>query len=168
MSSSTPSIRISQHQRHASPSSCSGPQAETASPMPIPKTQDSVPPPLPPPTHIPEITTGQDPGWQWGNDPSSVDFGRSAAVKPGSSLLGGELRSPLHAKELEHTRNNSMDDGRRGSTLSTIAGMQRDHDMPDAQQQHSDEEGVSRSRSGSNYRYVGIFVGLRPGDEFVV
>jgi hypothetical protein len=154
--SSTPSIRISQPQRQSSPPSYSGVQPETASPMPIPKVQDPVPPPLPPPTHIPEISTGQDPGWQWGNDPSSVDFGRSAAVNPGSSLLGGELRSPLHAKELEHTRNSSMDDGRRGSSLSTIAAVQRDHEMPDAQQPQSDEEGASRSRSGSNYRYVGL------------
>ena len=126
--------------------------------MPIPKVQESVPPPLPPPTHIPEISTGQDPGWQWGNDPSSVDFGRSAAVNPGSSLLGGELRSPLHAKELEHTRHASMDDSRRGSVLSTIAGGQRDHEMLDAQP-NSDEEGASRSRSGSTYRYVGFLGG---------
>jgi hypothetical protein len=152
--SSTPSIRISQHQRQPSPPSYSGLQPDTASPMPIPNARDPVPPPLPPPTHIPEISSGQDPGWQWGNDPSSVDFGRSAAVNPGSSLLGGELRSPIHAKEFDHTRNGSMDDGRRGSSMSTIAGVQRDHEMTDA---HSDEEGgASRSQSGSNYRYVWI------------
>ena len=159
--SSTPSIRISQPQRQTSPAaSYSGVQPEAASPMPIPKVQDSIPPPLPPPTHIPEISTGQDPGWQWGNDPSSADFGRSAAVNPGSSLLGGELRSPLHAKELEHTRNASMDDGRRGSVLSSIAGGQRDHEMLDAQP-NSDEEGASRSRSGSTYRYVELLEGGR-------
>lgn len=147
---STPSIRISEHQRYASPPSYPGSQPDTAAPMPIPKAQEGAPPPLPPPTHIPEITGGKDPGWQWGNDPSSSNFGRAAAVKPGSSLLGAGTRNPLYAKELEHTGNGSMDDGRRGSSLSTVVGITRDHEMPDAQQQ-SDDEG---SRTGSSYRYV--------------
>ena len=117
--------------------------------MPIPRAQDAVPPPLPPPTHIPDISTGQDPGWQWGNDPSSTDFGRVAAVKPGSSLLGGGIVHSIDAKEPEHKMIPSMDDGRRGSSLATITGTKRDHDMPDAQQ--SDEEGSSRS--GNRYVY---------------
>jgi hypothetical protein len=154
--SSTPSIRISQPQRYASPPSSSSFQPDLASPMPIPNVQDAVPPALPPPTHIPDITSGQDPGWQWGNDPTSTDFGRSAPVKPGSSLLGGGLISPPH-KELEHVQNGSMDDGRRGSSLATITASTRDHEMLDAQQSQSDEEGASRSRSGSTYRYVESF-----------
>ena len=155
--SSTPSIRISQPQRYASPPSSSSFQPDLASPMPIPNVQDAVPPPLPPPTHIPDITSGQDSGWQWGNDPASTDFGRSAPVKPGSSLLGGGLKSPPHAKELDHVQNSSMDDGRRGSSLATITAGTRDHEMLDAQQSQSDEEGASRSRSGSTYRYVNLF-----------
>lgn len=157
--SSTPSIRISQPQRYASPPSSSSFQPDLASPMPIPNVQDAVPPPLPPPTHIPDITSGQDSGWQWGNDPASTDFGRSAPVKPGSSLLGGGLKSPPHAKELDHVQNGSIDDGRRGSSLATITAGTRDHEMLDAQQSQSDEEGASRSRSGSTYRYVKSFGG---------
>jgi hypothetical protein len=157
--SSTPSIRISQPQRYASPPSSSSFQPDLASPMPIPNAQDAVPPALPPPTHIADMTSGQDPGWQWGNDPASTDFGRSAPVKPGSSLLGGGLKSPPHAKELDHIQNGSMDDGRRGSSLATITASTRDHEMLDAQQSQSDEEGASRSRSGSTYRYVNSFVG---------
>ena len=151
--SSTPSIRISQPQRYASPPSSTSFQPDLGSSMPIPTSQDAAPPPLPPASHIADISSGQDPGWQWGNDPTSTDFGRSADVKPGSSLLGGGLRSPPRAKELEHIQH----DDRRGSSLASIAALTRDHEMLDAQQSQSDEEGASRSRSGSTYRYVILF-----------
>ncbi|KAF2210087.1 hypothetical protein CERZMDRAFT_113530 [Cercospora zeae-maydis SCOH1-5] len=62
-------------------------------PMAIPRVQEHhVPPPLPPPSHLP-ISPNHDPGWQWGNDPNGSDFGRPASVKPGSSLLGGGAAS---------------------------------------------------------------------------
>lgn len=50
-----------------------------------------------------------------------------------------------------------MDDSRRGSSLATITPSTRDHEMLDAQQSQSDEEGASRSRSGSTYRYVKLW-----------
>lgn len=158
MSSSTPSIRISHHQRYASPPSYSSNlSANTPSPMAVPRAQEPVPPPLPPPTIIPELASGRDPGWQWGNDPNSFDFGRAASVKPGSSLLGGSFSS-RQEKEFDYTRHNEVDDGRRGSSIATITGTRRDHDMTDDNLSHSDEDGPSRR--ASNYRYVRLEVML--------
>jgi len=154
MSSSTPSILISQHSRYASPpGSYSSIPSGTASPMGIPGAQDPVPPPLPPPAIIPELSSGRDVGWQWGNDPNSTDFGRPASVRPGSSLLGSsDFRSPQQEKEFDYTRYHGMNDARRGSSISTVTGT-RDHDMTDDNQTNNDEDSGS-SRPGSNYRYV--------------
>lgn len=128
--------------------------------MAIRGAQEPVPPPLPPPSYIPEITAGHDPGWQWGNDPNKSDFGRPASVKPGSSLLGGgngngfgAMKSARQEKEHEYPQYCSADDVRRGSSVSTLT-ITRDHyDMPDGSRTPSDEGG-SLSRPSSNYRYV--------------
>lgn len=147
MSSSTPSIRISQHPRYHSPSNT--PPLPPASPMAVPRAQEPVPPPLPPPTYIPEISAGHDPGWQWGNDPTRSDFGRPASVKPGSSLLGSVGRDFRPTVEERDIYTRGLNDARRGSSISTIT-MNRDSDMVDA---HSDDDAVL-SRRASNYRYV--------------
>ncbi|KAI6871035.1 hypothetical protein KC338_g2023 [Hortaea werneckii] len=145
MSSSTPSIRISQHPRYHSPSNT--PPLPPASPMAVPRAQEPVPPPLPPPTYIPEISAGHDPGWQWGNDPTRSDFGRPASVKPGSSLLGSVGRDFRPTVEERDIYTRGLNDARRGSSISTIT-MNRDSDMVDA---HSDDDAVL-SRRASNYR----------------
>lgn len=154
MSPSTPSIRISQYQRYQSPPTYPS-FSTSASPMAIPRAQEPVPPPLPPPTYIPEISAGQDPGWQWGNDPNASDFGRPASIKPGSSLLGGSFRSPRQEKEHAHTVHHDYDGARRGSSISTITAVGKDHDMADDSLAHSDEDG-SASRRASNYRCVSL------------
>ncbi|KAK5114969.1 hypothetical protein LTR85_010007 [Meristemomyces frigidus] len=116
--------------------------------MAIPRAQEAVPPPLPPPSYIPGITTGHDPGWQWGNDPSGSDFGRAALVKPGSSLLGGASQGYRSAeKERDFYTQHAAGDARRGSSISTVT-LGRDHDMTDP---NSDEDG-SLSRPALNYR----------------
>lgn len=182
--SGTPSIRISQHQRLASPPrypSFAAPAAPTA-PMAIRGAQEPVPPPLPPPSYIPEITAGHDPGWQWGNDPNKSDFGRPASVKPGSSLLGGgngngfgAMKSARQEKEHEYPQYCSAEDARRGSSVSTLT-ITRDHyDMPDGSRTPSDEGG-SLSRPSSNYRYVcshfisvcTVCVTLHPSDPIML
>ncbi|RMY99090.1 hypothetical protein D0862_07266 [Hortaea werneckii] len=145
MSSSTPSIRISQHPRYHSPSHT--PPLPPASPMAVPRAQEPVPPPLPPPTYIPEISAGHDPGWQWGNDPTRSDFGRPASVKPGSSLLGSVGRDFRPTVEERDIYTRGINDARRGSSISTIT-MNRDSDMVDA---HSDDD-AAISRRASNYR----------------
>lgn len=150
MSSSTPSIRISQHQRYNSPPGyTSSDFVPVVSPMAIPRQQDHVPPPLPPPNHIPELHAGLDPGWQWGNDPSNSTFGRSASVKPGSSLLGG---SSWDKELLPHHASQNM---RRGSSMSSAATvtLSREGDMADDFVTHGDDESTS-SRRSSIYRYV--------------
>lgn len=148
---STPSIRISQHRRHHSPpehaASATGP-----SPMAIPHARESVPPPLPPPPYIPEISAGQDPGWQWGNDPNRSDFGRPAAVKPGSSLLGSGTREARRDQELEGFSQHPFNDARRGSSISTVTGG-RGYEMPDDNFGYG-EEYRNTSRPPSNYGYV--------------
>jgi hypothetical protein len=153
MSSSTPSIRISQPQRYPSPPAFPHFPSVGASPMAIPRAQDPVPPPLPPPSYIPDLSAGHDPGWQWGNDPTSSDFGRAASVRPGSSLLGGAAHSfSLRREKEQEACAYSVDDARRGSSVSTIT-MGREHDMTDDGLSHSDED-RSSSRRASNYRCV--------------
>ncbi|RMY34476.1 hypothetical protein D0864_16711, partial [Hortaea werneckii] len=115
--------------------------------MAVPRAQEPVPPPLPPPTYIPEISAGHDPGWQWGNDPTRSDFGRPASVKPGSSLLGSVGRDFRPTVEERDIYTRGLNDARRGSSISTIT-MNRDSDMVDA---HSDDDAVL-SRRASNYR----------------
>ena len=47
-------------------------------PLAIPNARyDPVPPPLPPPRYIDDITAGSDPGWAWGNDPKGGNFGKA-------------------------------------------------------------------------------------------
>lgn len=156
----TPSITISQHQRFASPprypSFSAASHHTSAAPMAIPRAQDAVPPPLPPPNYIPEIAQGHDPGWQWGNDPNGADFGRSASVKPGSSLLGGAMmRSARSEKEQDHLPYQPVDDARRGSSISTVT-VTRDYE-PSEGMLTPNEDDCSLSRPLSNYRYVVFF-----------
>lgn len=70
---STPAIRIhdslSQHSRFATSRQTSHPPSPSI-PMPIPNAREAPPPPLPPPRYINELETGQDPGWQWANNPN--------------------------------------------------------------------------------------------------
>lgn len=148
-------------------SSSSNSSSSLATPMAIPRAQQAVPPPLPPPSHIPDIARGHDPGWQWGNDPSRPDFGRSAAVKPGSSLLGGSpFRRFGRQEEQErehffhrHHRSPGTADARRGSSISTITA-DRDHDMLDANVAlHAGDEDVLMGDGPPqrpNYRYVSL------------
>lgn len=146
MPPSTPSIRISHHNHRRGPS-------PTATRMAIPRARDPVPPPLPPPQYLPEISAGRDPGWQWGNDPSTFDFGRAASVKPGSSLLGA---SPV-ARPYEIEWDSAMEHTRRASSLSTVtpSSSSRDVEMADGGYAHVEEEGIP-SGLGSSYRYAHI------------
>ncbi|TKA82301.1 hypothetical protein B0A55_01458 [Friedmanniomyces simplex] len=148
MSSSTPSIRISQHHRYLNSPTYPSPFA--SSPMAIPRAQDPVPPPLPPPSYIPNLSAGHDPGWQWGNDPNGSDFGRAAPVKPGSSLLGGGLHGFRQEQERDVYAQRAAAEARRGSSISTVT-VDRDYDMGDEHTAHSDEDG-NGSRLSSNYR----------------
>ncbi|KAK5138338.1 hypothetical protein LTR08_003399 [Meristemomyces frigidus] len=116
--------------------------------MAVPRVHDPVPPPLPPPSYIPGITSGQDPGWQWGNDPAGSDFGRPASVKAGSSLLGGITNGFRPAgQERDFYTQHAVNAARRGSSISTVT-LGREHDMADAT---SDDDG-SVSRRSSIYR----------------
>lgn len=151
--SSTPSIRISQHQRFQGPDTY--PPFSAASPMAIPRARQSVPPPLPPPTYIPELSAGQDPGWQWGNDPNGADFGRAASVKPGSSLLGSAAKSTRQGQEQDSAAQYPFDDARRGSSISTVT-LGRDYEMRDETLSRGDDD-ASSSRPSSN-GYVNAFV----------
>ncbi|KAK5116656.1 hypothetical protein LTR62_007330 [Meristemomyces frigidus] len=150
MSSSTPSIRISQHQRYPSPTPYSSSLA-AASPMAIPRAHDPVPPPLPPPSHIPDIQYGHDPGWKWGNDPSTSDFGQPASIKAGSSLLGGSFHAGREEKERDMVCVRAADagaGGRRRSFMTVTAGADN---LAEDHVAFSDEDG-SASRPPSNHK----------------
>lgn len=149
----TPSIRISQHQRFSSPPRRSA-LPGVAEPMAIPWTREAVPPPLPPPRHLPEFSSGTDVGWRWGNDPNGIDFGRPASVKAGSSLAGpGTMKDPQRASDHEQDSHRRGGDLRRGSSISTVTI--RNHDMSEGNLTPSDENGPN-SRPISNHRYVMI------------
>jgi hypothetical protein len=134
----TPSIRVHSHSHchdnhYRSPPSHSrhSPQQSLhapASPMSIPHAaQDSpsVPPPLPPPTHLYEDLTpqAQQKEWNFFNkeylDQHWTDFGKAATVRPGSSLLGGN-RSHPGQQGGEHPQHHEVDASRRGSSMSTV------------------------------------------------
>ncbi|EME38574.1 hypothetical protein DOTSEDRAFT_75929 [Dothistroma septosporum NZE10] len=153
--SGTPSIMVSQHQRVASPPRYTSCPIQSLGPMAIPRAQEAVPPPLPPPNYLPEIAAGHDPGWQWGNDPNGSDFGRTASVRPGSSLLGGGCMKGFgQEKEHVYPSYRSVADARRGSSISTVTTMRDTQDMREAASTPSDEGG-SLSRPSSNYRLQG-------------
>ena len=144
---STPSIRISQHQRYHSPLTYAPFSATT--PIAVPRVQEPVPPPLPPPSHIHELTASHDPGWQWGNDPSGSEFGRAAPVKPGSSLLGTTMTGIRPEGQRREFYIQHAGTGRRQSSLSTVT-LLRETEMMDA----NGDDDASMSRRTSNYRYA--------------
>ncbi|KAK0249323.1 hypothetical protein B0A54_01221 [Friedmanniomyces endolithicus] len=148
MSSSTPSIRVSQHHRYLNSSTDTA--SFVSSPMAIPRPQGPAPPPLPPPSYIPDLSAGHDPGWQWGNDPNGSDFGRAASVKPGSSLLGDGLHGFRQEQERNIYAQRATAEARRGSSISTVT-IDRDCGMVEDHTAHSDEDGNGCRRS-SNYR----------------
>jgi hypothetical protein len=151
--SSTPAIRISRDQRRHSPTGFPPNfPPSTAAPMAIPRTRDYVPPPLPPPTWIPEIHSGQDPGWQWGNDPSGSDFGKPASVKPGSSLLGSLSKNMRSGKEQDSLAQYRFNDARRASSISTVTpGSDQDQDAMDHASPNSDDDTSSMRPASKGY-----------------
>jgi hypothetical protein len=72
--------------------------------MVVTRAREEVPPPLPPPRHIEDFRTVQDPGWQWGhtNSPKDTGFGESrlATVRPGSSLYDASSSRNLRPRQL--------------------------------------------------------------------
>lgn len=148
--SETPSIRISEHQHpcfERPPRYTTLPATAAAKPMVIPHAEELAPPPLPPPSHIPEMATGQDPGWQWGQD--SSDFGRPASAKQNSGLLGARCTRP--DMDHEYPPYHVGEDLRRGSSISTIT-VNREYDMQDGSLTPGDDGG----RAAANYRYVRV------------
>ena len=81
---SPPSIRIHDHnanhgRRRSTSRSGAMPFSRAPAPLAIPKASYDInpPPPLPPPRYIDEIAAGNDPGWEWGNDPKEGTFGKA-------------------------------------------------------------------------------------------
>jgi hypothetical protein len=93
-------------------------------PMTIPHSRPAeVPPPLPPPRIIPDLTNGHDPDWSWGNPMGDGRFGKLAPIKQSSSLNGGYMRPLTEASRDEEVMEWMDVDGdfdRRGSNVSTI------------------------------------------------
>ena len=80
-----PSILVHDHhgnhaRRRSSSRSAVASNTRTPGAMAVPNARrDPPPPPLPPPRHLEELSAGRDPGWEWGNNPSS-GFGRAAGL----------------------------------------------------------------------------------------
>ena len=82
--------------------------------------------------------------------PEADLYGKSSApVGPGSSSLDGGLKSLPHAKELEHVKNDSMDNGRRGSPFGfqECTEIKREVSPPDPNAQVSEPEHRMRPRT---------------------
>ncbi|KAJ5484994.1 hypothetical protein N7539_004982 [Penicillium diatomitis] len=86
-------------------------------PLPIPSqpVMHTVPPPLPPPTHIRELETGYDAGWRYAN--SSRATTHLPPLNSNSSLLGGHRRADV----IPHSDSMDIDelDGRQNRTQSS-------------------------------------------------
>ncbi|KAF2269291.1 hypothetical protein CC78DRAFT_540322 [Lojkania enalia] len=119
--------------------------------MAIPRAREEVPPPLPPPRYIGELSEGQDPGWQWGNIHNPRGTG-SGEVKPGSSLLGGATRA--HERDSSGDNNN----GERGFAFARRepSSSRSLDDMSSADSlEHSDEDRNGKSRPTlASYRFA--------------
>ena len=94
------------------PSGLGGSQtAPMAIPQPCEPSPSLAPPPLPPPRHLSDLSSGKDSAWQWANAFSGSPQRKQnyAMVKQGSSLLGAqrrenqpkEARDPLSGKQSE-------------------------------------------------------------------
>jgi hypothetical protein len=152
MSSSTPSIRIYDSHRIPLPHHRRPSIPSPAVAMAIPRAREDVPPPLPPPRHIGNLQSGQDPGWQWGNTNSPRDTGfggnRLATVRPGSSLYGGAGGS--HPRPREPSVDYMFSHGREPSVSRSADDMSSEH----SGEHNSDEDRSSNSRpSLGNHRY---------------
>ncbi|KAF2004932.1 hypothetical protein P154DRAFT_425566 [Amniculicola lignicola CBS 123094] len=86
--------------------------------MAIPRAREAVPPPLPPPRYIGELSDGQDPGWQWGNTHNTA-FG---TIKSGSSLLGGGAGAARVVRR-NPSGDNDFSSGRETSTSRSLDDM---------------------------------------------
>jgi len=153
--SRTPAVHMSDHRcRNLSPRFSAFNPSASVSPMIIPRSQMAAPPPLPPPIHLPDIGAGCDPGWQWGNDPHGNDFGRSASVKSGSSLLGSAASPAKYPFDREHDlASRSIHDRRRNSSIPTVVSV-RDVEMSDDYSPPSDDA-AHPAKALSNYRLQG-------------
>ncbi|KAI7514985.1 hypothetical protein KC347_g87 [Hortaea werneckii] len=111
--------------------------------MAVPRAQEPVPPPLPPPTYIPEISAGHDPGWQWGNDPTRSDFGRPASTWYVTPCPHYDNLFPILAltslrKQKRHSSSNSIDSstGTRwppsGAVSPGYTGLWAEHGVTDS------------------------------------
>jgi hypothetical protein len=147
--SSTPSIRVYDSHRFPLPHHTRPSIPSPAVAMAIPRAREQVPPPLPPPRHIEDLRTGQDPGWQWGNTNSPRDTGfggnRLATVKPGSSLYGG---AGTHYPR-EPSGDYILSRNREPSISRSLEDMSSEHSG------HSDEERNTNSRpSLASHRFT--------------
>lgn len=88
------------------------PSPPAVSPMSIPNAREYVPPPLPPPTHIPGLAgpNGFDSGWDLQNRDDDINLW-GKAVTPGSSLYGSSVRRERIPERQEL---------RRGSSSATV------------------------------------------------
>jgi len=163
---SPPSIFVSKAHRYSgltrrSPSSSStgtsistSASTGTAAPMSIPSAarNPSPPPPLPPPRNIEELGIAHEPAWTWPTNPPWTGFGKSASVKPGSSLLG-QHGPPLEVGGMEE-RVQSIDYARRSTSTSTNTPAQPESSSMGAYTTFPDNGRGSGGSSSTNYRYV--------------
>ena len=124
--------------------------APMAIPQPYEPSSLLAPPPLPPPRHISEFSSGKDSAWQWANDLSGSSQRKQShtLIKQGSSLLGAQHRDnqPSEARDLSS-----------GKQSDGLAWENDDNVEPESQERQSncvEELRSLRSSPGNNHRLV--------------
>ncbi|KAH0544135.1 hypothetical protein GP486_008530 [Trichoglossum hirsutum] len=95
-------------------------------PMPIPNARQEVPPPLPPPRYISDLTPGgSDLAWEYANSHASLGQKSFGSINPSSSLFGGygipspKFKSTAAEISLRDSRPRHIDEGYH--SLSSLA-----------------------------------------------
>lgn len=122
--------------------------APMAIPQPCEPSPSLAPPPLPPPRHLSDLSSGKDSAWQWANafSGSSQRQQNQTRVKQGSSLLGGQHKGN-QAKETRDLSGGKQSDG--------LAWEIDDNVEPESQERQSsciEELRSLRSSPGNNHR----------------
>lgn len=144
-SSSRPVLRPSHNSSYASRSPFS---AQGSVPMSIPNSRQDggAPPPLPPPSFIPDLATGRDLGWEWGNR-ASKDRDVAEPLSPGTNIPPhwADSRSVDSRKQVE-----DLETRTREMSSATV----EQQSFPEMFENDNDETYGSLQVSRSNFQSV--------------
>ncbi|KAK6423460.1 hypothetical protein LTR81_003817 [Elasticomyces elasticus] len=146
-----------------------------------PRAQESIPPPLPPSSHIPETSAAPDAGWQGGNDPDSYELDRVIYSPPNYDRE--RKMDPQFGSAREHIEKSKSskpfsdaphEESHPGENYDDPLDEPRVKDIDSAQLEQSDHagkrlEGVQRGpASNANMRALVASASLTEADRFLL